>query len=116
MTGRRGAVLLEALVALTVLGLVGSGVVSLLAASVRAEQRVAAAEHTLEAADRVLTAMSLLDRRELDRRLGAREVGEFLAVVTRPEATLYRLSIADRALPDAELLVTVVYRPVVPGP
>jgi len=112
---RRGAVLLEALVALTVLGLVGSSVVSLLAASIRAEERAAGRERLLESADRVLIAMSLLDRRELDRRLGASELGEFLVVVTRPEATLYRLSIADRAAPDVELLVTVVHRAVVRG-
>jgi len=106
----RGVVLLEVLVALTVVSAAGLGFVGVVSASSRAARELAARERTAAAADRLLAGYALLTRRDLDLRLSPHEVGEFVAVVRRPERTLYRIALADRRAPDVELLVTVVYR------
>ena len=110
MSGRRGAVLLEAVVSLTILSLVGGATLGILGEGVRWARRVAEEDHQLEAAGRVLTAMTLLTRRELDLRLGTRTVGDLVVTVGRPERALYRIAVADPLAPEAELLVTVVHR------
>ena len=106
-----GAMLLEAIVALTVLSLAGAGALALAAAALRAERDMAGREAVNLAADRVLAASALLTRTDLDRRLGRRSVGEFTVEVQRPEPALYRIAIAESRSPDIELLVTVIYRP-----
>jgi hypothetical protein len=108
---RRGAALLETLVALLVLALAGGGLVARVNATLREEAALRTRERTAAAADRVLTATTLLTRAELDRRLGARQVGEFLVEVQRPTLTLYRIAVAEAAFPAVEILVTVVHRP-----
>jgi hypothetical protein len=111
MRGERGVALLEALVALSVLATAGIGLVALARAAVDGELRSAATERTLGAADRVLTATTLLRRPELDQRLGEHQVGDFLVRIQRPGPTLFRLAISEASTPSVELLVTVVYRP-----
>lgn len=108
--GRRGIALLEALVALTILATAGLSIITLLHQAITAESAARAAETTMGAADRVLVAMTLLNRAELDQRIGMHPVGEFLVAVQRPERSLYRIAIAEAAYPLRELLVTVVYR------
>jgi type II secretory pathway pseudopilin PulG len=103
--------LLEVMVALVILGAAGSGLVAALGAALRSEDQLSRREATLVGADRVLTAMTLLTRHDLDRRLGRHRVGEFLVEVQRPQPTLYRISIAEVLAPEVESLVTVVYRP-----
>ena len=68
-------------------------------------------ERELVQAERVLAASTLLERRDLERRIGRRTIGEFLVEVARPEPTLFRIAVATADHPDAALLVTVVYRP-----
>ncbi len=108
--------LLEVLVALTIVSVAGIALVATLAAAVRAQRSAASAERTTSDANRLLAALSLLARTDLDRRLGTRHVGPFDVGVQRPEPTLYRIAVAERTAPDVELLVTVVHRaqPVVP--
>jgi hypothetical protein len=89
----RGAVLLEAVVALTILMAAGVPVVSLLGASLASEAGLARRE---------------AEQRDLDRRLGRHAAGELVVEVQRPEPTLYRLAVSR---PGTEALVTVVYRP-----
>lgn len=108
---RRGAALLEAMIALAILSAAGIGAVGLVAAGLRSERDVRDRERAVAAADRVLTASSLLLRTDLDQRLGDRQVGELLVRVGRPEPTLYRIAVAELAHPDVELLTTVMYRP-----
>ena len=60
--------------------------------------------------DRVLTALTLLTRAELDRRLGRHPLGELMVDIQRPERTLYRIALAQQESPQVEDLVTVVYR------
>jgi type II secretory pathway component PulJ len=108
---RDGFALLEALVALTIVTTVGVAVVVLGQQALRTE-RIAADEEQLYAdADRLMTAMSLLRRSELDQRLGGHEVGAYTVTIQRPEPSLYRVSLARTSAPGRELLVTVVYRP-----
>jgi len=106
----RGAVLLEVLIALTIVTVAGLSLVELLGAGLRAERDAGQRERTLAAEERVLAAMTLLTRADLDRRLGRHEVGEFLVDVQRPERTLYRIALAQGRSAHVEDLVTVVYR------
>jgi type II secretory pathway component PulJ len=109
--GERGAVLLEILVALTLLVVSGASVVSLLSASLRSEAALAGREETLREADRILAGLALLTRTDLDRRLGSRRTGRFVAEVRRPEPTLYRIALRETESASSELLVTLVHRP-----
>lgn len=110
----RGTVLLEAIVALTILATAGVAAVSLLAAGARSERVAASRERTLRQADRLLTVYTLLTRTELDQRLGSQTIGRLAVQVQRPERALYRIAVVDTLAPTQELLVTVVYRPEVP--
>ena len=113
---RRGFALLEALVALTLVTTVGVSVVVLGQTALGAERRAAEEEARYADADRLLTAVSLLRRGELDQRLGTHDVGTFAVTIERPEPTLYRLSLARQAAPDRTLLATVIYRPAETAP
>lgn len=108
---RGGFALLEALVALTIVTVVGVSVVVLGQQTLQTERTAASEELLYADADRLMAAVSLLRRSELDQRLGGHEVGAYLVTVQRPESSLYRLSLARTKAPDRELLVTVVYRP-----
>ena len=106
----RGVALLEVLVELVILATAGVSLVGLLGAGLRGEQDARERERTLTNEDRLLAALILLKRPDLDRRIGRHEVGEFVVDVQRPERTLYRIAIAQTSSPQVEDLVTVVYR------
>jgi hypothetical protein len=76
----------------------------------RADAQARAEEKTILAADRLLSAMTLLTRNDLDQRLGVHQAGEFRVEVERPEPTLYRIALAESTAPQVEILVTLVYR------
>jgi hypothetical protein len=99
------------LIALTLLLVGGLSVVAALRAVIQSEAALAEREATLREADRVLSALSLLGKGDLDGRLGRHPAGRFVAEVRRPEPTLYRLSLLASDTGTAELLVTVVHRP-----
>lgn len=107
---RRGITLLEVLVALAILGTAGVATLTALTAGLSAERDAAARERALADEERVLAAMSLLQRSELDQRIGRHTIGEFVVSVQRPERTLYRIAVARAESPHVEDLVTVVYR------
>lgn len=113
---RRGLALLEVLLGIALLGSAGLGVVLALRHASVAEAAAGEEERRLGAADRVLAAMTLLRRRELDQRIGARRVGRFVVLVERPEPMLYRIALRDSSAPGRELLTTVVYRPAAGDP
>lgn len=106
----RGAALLEVLVALTLLLVGGMSVVSVLRAAVQSEAALAAREARLREADRVLAALTLLRKVDLDRRLGRHSAEGFVADVRRPEPGLYRIALLQGDSATTELLVTVVHR------
>jgi hypothetical protein len=110
LRNERGVVLLEVLVAVVVLATAGIGLVELVGSGLRAERDARLRETTLVTEERLLAALTLLNRKELDQRIGRREIGEFIADVQRPERTLYRLALLQAQSPQVEDLVTVVYR------
>lgn len=117
LRNKRGVVLLEVLVAIVVLTIGGLALVESVDAGLQAERGARRRETVLAAEERLLSAMTLLKRAELDQRIGRRTIGEFLVDVQRPEPMLYRIAVLESDAPLVEDLVTVVYRPVpVPTP
>jgi type II secretory pathway component PulJ len=108
---KRGVALLEVLAAILILAAAGLGLVALVSAGTRAVTTARARERELADEERLLAAYTLLTRSDLDRRIGRREVGPYLADVQRPEQTLYRIALLRHEAPEVEDLVTVVYRP-----
>ncbi|MEO8139367.1 MAG: prepilin-type N-terminal cleavage/methylation domain-containing protein [Gemmatimonadota bacterium] len=107
----RGIALLEVLVALTILGTAGLSLVGMLREASAAETATAREEHEVQTAGRVLGALTLLNRTELEQRIGVHPVGEYSVDIARPEATLFRLGVSRRDRPHRTLLATVVFRP-----
>ena len=106
----RGTALLEVLVALAILSGTGLALLDLVTGALRAERDARERERVLAVEGRVLTALALLKRDELDRRLGRHPIGDLIADVERPERTLYRIALSQEESPQVEDLVTVVYR------
>lgn len=106
---RHGAVLLEAIVAMTILAIVGAAVVALAADSARAIDRAAAADTAMMRASDFLDAVALWPREDLDRHLGTRDEGPWHMSVGRPAPTLYTVSLAD-STDRHVLLATVLFR------
>jgi type II secretory pathway pseudopilin PulG len=105
-----GVALLETLVALAILSGAGLGLLQLVSAGLGAERGARERERVLAVETRVLAALSLFQRADLDRRLGRHPIGDLIVEVERPEPTLYRIAVAQASSPDIEDLVTVVYR------
>jgi len=106
----RGIALLEVLVALAIVSGAGLALLDLVTGGLRAERDARERERVLAVEERVLTALTLLKRDELDRRLGRHLIGELVADIERPERTLYRIALSEEQSPQVEDLVTVVYR------
>jgi type II secretory pathway pseudopilin PulG len=107
---RRGAVLLEALVALAVLASVGVAAAWSASESLRAVARAHAREADVRLATRLLTAVTLWSREDLDRHLGTRQQGPLSMRVDRPTAALYEISLMD-STKRTVLLRTTLFRP-----
>jgi type II secretory pathway pseudopilin PulG len=107
---RRGAVLLEAMVALVILTVAGTSAVTLVAQSADAVRRARVAEEETRRADAFLHAVSLWTRDDLDRRLGDRPQGPWRLEVQRPSPTLYRVVLRDGG-DGRTLLRTALFRP-----
>src|SRR5690242_13770827 len=110
MRDEGGVALLEALIALTILSAAGLVLLDLVASGLRAEHDAREREQTLAVEQRVLVALTLLKRNELDLRLGRHSIGELVVDIQRPEPTLYRIALVQASSPEVEDLVTVVYR------
>jgi len=110
MRDERGVALLEVMIAIGILGTTGLAVVALLRQTSNTERAMRLEEREVQSAGRVLSALTLLTRPELDQRIGLHPVGEFAVDIERPEATLYRIAVSSRDRPERALLVTVVFR------
>lgn len=108
-TTRRGAVLLEAIVALTILAVAGAAMVALANDSARAVARATAADAAMRRASAFLDAVALWPREDLDRHLGRREQGDWLMTIDRPAENLYSVTLADSS-GTRVLLRTELYR------
>ena len=106
----RGVALLETLIALAMLSGAGLALLDLVTAGLRAEREARERERVLAVEGRVLTALTLFTRADLDRRLGRHPLGELVVDIQRPERMLYRIALAQQQSPEVEDLVTVVYR------
>jgi hypothetical protein len=107
---RRGAALLEALVALVVLTTAGAAITALAVMSGDATHRAHSAEEELRRADAFFSMVSLWPREDLDRHLGDHEQGSWRLHVDRSMPTLYTITLRD-SLGARTLLRTVLYRP-----
>jgi len=106
---RVGAVLMEVLVALTVLAFAGVGAVSLASQSARAIADARRADVDARAAAAFLEKVSLWPREDLDRHLGVTAQGAWRLRTARPSSVLYRVTLTDSL--GRELLHTTLYRP-----
>ena len=106
---RRGATLLEALVALALLGTIGSAAAWSATEWLHGVERIHARESAQRAAARLLTAISLWPRDDLDRHLGERRQGPWRVRIDRPSPTIYAVSIAD-STNGVTILKTALYR------
>lgn len=104
----RGGALLEAVIALAVLGTVTSGAVRVVLETTDALARSHRREREIEQASRVLTAATLWSRRELAERTGASSVGRWRIVVRQRSATVFEIQVS--AADTDELVGTAVYR------
>lgn len=107
----RGIALLEVLAATAILAFAGLTAVELVIAETRSLAVARARETELMDEDRLLGAYTLLDRADLERRLGTSAVGPYLVEVQRSTRALFRIALRRSANPRTEDLVTVVYRP-----
>jgi type II secretory pathway pseudopilin PulG len=103
-------VLLEAVVALTILAVAGVAAVAMASESARTIAHIRETEAELRAASALMEAASLWTREDLDRRLGDRAQGPWRLRIDRPVPTLYTLTLTD-SLGRAELLRTAIFRP-----
>jgi len=107
---RRGAVLLEALVALMILAVAGVSLIALAADSARTVEHVRQSEAELRAATTFMDAVALWPRADLDRHLGDRAERAWNLRIDRPTPTLYVAVLRDSA-GTHEILRTMLYRP-----
>lgn len=110
LADRQGSVLLETMVALAVLAAVGSAAAWTAAESIHAVSRVHEREARLRVADRLLTAVSLWPREDLDRHLGTTKQGPLRMRIDRLRSTLYDVTLADSTTGKV-LLHTSLFRP-----
>jgi len=108
--GRRGLVLLEVIVALTIFAVAGVSVVTLAASALSTMRRAHQADVASQQANHFFDAVSLWPRSDLDRHFGDRAEGPWRLRVGRPTPTLYLVSLRDTAT-DRILFATSLYRP-----
>lgn len=106
---RPGVVLLEVVVALTILATGGVTMIALASQSMDALRRAHAAEEETSRASAFLYAVSLWPREDLDRHLGDRPQGHWRLLVARPLPTLYTVTLTDSTGSNT-LLSTALYR------
>lgn len=105
----RGAALLEAIVAMTILASTGVAMTVLGAESVRLVANASDRGANLIDADRFLRAVTLWPRDDLDRHLGDREQGAWWMRVDR-RGDLYRIGLRHER-DGPEFISTMLYRP-----
>ena len=106
---RRGAVLLEALVALVIMASAGATVAALAVENGEAVQRARSTEAEARRADAFFALVALWPRDDLDRHLGEHQQGPWRLRVERPSLTIYAITLTD-SLGMRALLRTVLYR------
>lgn len=109
---RRGAVLLEVLIALAILGVVAASALSVAAEGASRVRSNHASESELRGASALFDAVTLWSRADLDRHLGRRRQGAWTMEVQRVGESLYDVTLEERQT-GRLLLRTSLYRPTV---
>jgi hypothetical protein len=105
-----GVVLLEVLVALTILATAGIAAVAFADGALRNAARATERDTEVRAASDRLNAIALWSRADLDRQLGARPHGVWRVIVDRSRESIYDVSVVDTTTGDT-LVTTSLYRP-----
>jgi type II secretory pathway pseudopilin PulG len=108
--GRRGAALLEVLVALAILGAVGTSASALVIGAQQALRSAHRRDDEVRRASELLDAVALWSRDDLDRHLGDRPQGEWRLEVRQEWPTVYEVALRDSA--GVPVLRTALFRPV----
>jgi hypothetical protein len=108
---RDGVILLEAIVALTLLTIAALATVAVVRQGVESVRRATAAESEIRRASAFMDAIALWPRADLDRHLGDRPEGPWRLAIDRPIPTLYRVVLTDSST-RRELIRSALYRPV----
>lgn len=111
---RDGVVLLEAIVALTLLTIAALATVAVVRQGVESARRATVAESEIQRASAFMEAIALWPRADLDRHLGDRPEGPWRLVIDRPIPTLYRVALTDSSS-RRELVRSALFRPVPPS-
>lgn len=107
---RRGAALIETLIALVVLAFAGAGMISLLAQTLARVHDLHARERDTAAAARALEATASLSRAELRARTGVTREPAIWLEIEQTTPSLFDV-VARDTLGRAELLHTTIFRP-----
>ena len=107
---RCGVVLLEALVALALVGTAALATLALTAADTAQVARTLSRSAEISAASAFLENVALWSRQDFDHRLGSRRQGPYVLRIMRPMTTVYTIELLDRS-DERLLLSTAVYRP-----
>jgi hypothetical protein len=107
---RPGVVLLEAIVALTILTIAGLASVAMVRQGIDSVGQARAAEVEVRRASAFMDAIALWPRLDLDRHLGNRTEGPWRLAIDRPAPALYLIVLTD-SLSRRELVRTALYRP-----
>lgn len=108
-TQRRGATLLEAIVALTLLAMTGLSGLALVRSAVSLTGEAERSESVVADASNFLNSVSLWTREELDQRLGEREQGIWRLEIDRTTPELYIVILRD-SLGARTVLRTALFR------
>ena len=111
---RDGVILLEAIVALTLLTIAALATVAVVRQGIDTVRRAAEAERDVQKASAFMDAIALWPRADLDRHLGDRPEGPWRLLIDRPIPTLYRVALTDSSS-RRELVRSALFRPVPPG-
>lgn len=108
--GRGGAILLEAMVALAILGIAATSILALAIDASRATERARAREAEMRRANQLFEYVALWPIADLDRHLGERREGDWVLRITRSAETVYAAALLDSTQTHI-LLETSIYRP-----
>lgn len=106
---RRGTALLEALVALVIVGTAGISLIEAVGGALRLTQLASDREREFMAASQFMESAVLWSRVEIDQRLGERRQGAMQMTIERLSRGTYLLTLRDST--EALLVRTAVYRP-----
>lgn len=106
---RRGATLLEAIVALTLLAMTGLSGLALVRSAANLTGEADRSESAVADASNFLNSVSLWTREELDQRLGEREQGGWRLEIDRATPELYVVTLRD-SLGQSTVLRTALFR------